>query len=241
MSSRYLSLIATMAAGIRRQNADSGVSGHGSASFPIALLWPHPESHPNARRVIHPRCVRCWQRSNLQGQPRFITRPLLGLGPRAYGLARERFTQHLCCKRPFHESRHKCVHETIQSARNYSGPVFPQRVKALGYALLHAHRLHRHGPRVEPKLGQHRRVCQWGRHGDLRVIESASSNIRVEGARYAQWVEQTTRRRVSLTSFLAYWCLRQNSSEALPPCSGSRAKAPRPMPRAPEPSPRRAH
>ena len=34
----------------------------------------------------------------------------------------ERFTQHLRCKRPFHESWHKCVHEAIQSARNYSGP-----------------------------------------------------------------------------------------------------------------------
>jgi hypothetical protein len=79
-------------------------------------------------------------------------------------LARKRFTQHLRCERPFHESWHKCVHEAIQSARNYSGPVFPQRVKALGYALLHAPRLHRHGPRVEPKLGQHRRVCQRGRH-----------------------------------------------------------------------------
>ena len=53
--------------------------------FSIALLWPHPESHPNARRVIHPRCVRCRQRSNLQGQPRFITRPLLGLAPSAHG------------------------------------------------------------------------------------------------------------------------------------------------------------
>ncbi len=79
-------------------------------------------------------------------------------------LVRERFTQHLRCERPFHESWHKCVHDAIQSARNYSGPVFPQRVKALGYALLHAHRLHRLGPRVEPKLGQHRRVCQRGRH-----------------------------------------------------------------------------
>jgi hypothetical protein len=65
----------------------------------------------------------------------------------------ERFTQHLRCERPFHESWHKCVHKAIQSARNYSGPVFPQRVKALGYALLHTHWL---DPRVEPKLGQHR-------------------------------------------------------------------------------------
>src|SRR6266478_9405796 len=65
--------------------------------------------------------------------PRFVARPLSGLRPGAYGcgLARERFTQHLRCKRPFHESWHKCVHEAIQSARNYSGPVFPQRVKAL--------------------------------------------------------------------------------------------------------------
>ena len=103
---------------------------------------------------------------NVTKAPRFITRPLSGLGSRACrcGLARERFTQHLRCHRPFHESWHKCVHEAIQSARNYSGPVFPQRVKALGYALLHAHRLHRHGPRVEPKLGQHGRVCQRGRH-----------------------------------------------------------------------------
>jgi len=28
-------------------------------------------------------------------------------------------TQHLRCRRPFHESWHKCVHEAIQSARNY--------------------------------------------------------------------------------------------------------------------------
>src|SRR5580704_5862600 len=36
--------------------------------FSIALLWLHPESHPNVRRVIRPRCVRCRQRSNLQGR-----------------------------------------------------------------------------------------------------------------------------------------------------------------------------
>ena len=39
----------------------------------------------------------------------------------------------------------------------------PTRVQALGYELLHAHRLHRHGPRVEPELGQYRRVCRSGR------------------------------------------------------------------------------
>jgi len=66
---------------------------------------------------------------------------------------RKGLCQHLRCERPMHESWHRCVHEAIHSARNYSGPVFPQRVKALGYALLHTHRL---DPRVEPKLGQHR-------------------------------------------------------------------------------------
>ena len=96
---------------------------------------------------------------------RYGAYPLSGLPARACrcGLARERLTQHLRCHRPFHGSWHKCVHEAIQSARNYSGPVFPQRVKALGYALLHAHRLHRHGPPVEPELGQRRRVCRRGR------------------------------------------------------------------------------
>src|SRR6202030_2437081 len=32
---------------------------------------------------------------------------------------------------------------------------------------------------------------------DLRAVESASSNIKVEGARYPQWVEQTTGREVA--------------------------------------------
>src|ERR1700720_4149107 len=42
------------------------------------------------------------------------------------------------------------------------GAVVPRRVKALGYALLHAHRFHRHDPRGEPKLGQHRPL--YGKH-----------------------------------------------------------------------------
>src|SRR6267142_3387212 len=97
---------------------------------------------------------------------RYSDYPLSGLHKRACrcGLARERFTQELRCHCPFDGSWHNCINEAVQSAGNYSGPVFPQRVKALGYALLHAHRLQRHGPRVEPKLGQHRRVCQRGRH-----------------------------------------------------------------------------
>ena len=62
------------------------------------------------------------------------------------------------------------------SRPNYSGQVLPQRVKALGYALLHAHRLCRHGPRVEPKLGQHRRVCLASEpSGQHREISNASA------------------------------------------------------------------
>src|SRR5258708_16596673 len=87
---------------------------------------------------------------------RYSDYPLSGLHKRVCrcGLARERFTQELRCHCPFDGSWHNCINEAVQSARNYSGAVFPQRVKALGYALLHAHRLHRHVPRVEPELGQ---------------------------------------------------------------------------------------
>ena len=53
--------------------------------------------------------------------------------------------------------------DAVHPARKDPGPVFPQRAKALGYALLKAHRLHRHGQRVEPKLGLHRRICQAAR------------------------------------------------------------------------------
>ncbi len=49
----------------------------------------------------------------------------------------------------------KGVHDPVQSARNDPGPVYPQRVKALGYALLHAQRLHRHGLRIEAELFEH--------------------------------------------------------------------------------------
>src|SRR5260370_952281 len=89
-------------------------------------------------------CLTRLRRRWTSGSPKFFSDNVL---------VRECFTQHFRCERPFHESWHKCVHEAIHSARNYSGPVFPERVKALGYALLHTHRL---DPRVEPKLGQHR-------------------------------------------------------------------------------------
>src|SRR6266478_5564072 len=71
------------------------------------------------------------------------------------GPDRERFTNHVRLHLPRKRSGHEGVHDAVQSARNYSGPVFPQRVKALGYALLHAHRFHRHGLRIEAELFEH--------------------------------------------------------------------------------------
>src|SRR6266702_1945796 len=59
--------------------------------------------------------------------------------------ARERFSNHVRLHLPRNRSGHEGVHDPVQSARNDPGPVYPQRVKALGYALLHAQRLRRHG------------------------------------------------------------------------------------------------
>ena len=64
----------------------------------------------------------------------------------------------------------------IQPAWNDSGAVFEQPAEALGYALLDAHRFHRHGLRIEAKLFEHRRVrepscrCTDGRHLEVELI-----------------------------------------------------------------------
>ncbi len=52
---------------------------------------------------------------------------------------------------------------------------------------------------------------------DLHTIESASSTIKVAGARYPQWVEQGDRT-VAVTPLYPTGVLRQNPLEALPPC-----------------------
>src|SRR5258706_9322449 len=82
------------------------------------------------------------------------------------GPARLRFTNHVRLHLPRNRSGHEGVHDAVQSAWNDPGPVYPQRVKALGYALLHAHRLHRHGLRIEAELFEHLCVrkpgCQYG-------------------------------------------------------------------------------
>src|SRR5258706_13899273 len=82
------------------------------------------------------------------------------------GPARLRFTNYVGLHLPRNRSGHEGVHDPVQSARNDPGPVCPQRVKALGYALLDAHRFHRHGLRIEAELFEHlcvrKRGCQYG-------------------------------------------------------------------------------
>src|SRR5216683_4350426 len=59
--------------------------------------------------------------------------------------ARERFSNHVRLYLPRNRSGHEGVHDPVQSARNDSGAVFVQTAEALRYALLDAHRFHRHG------------------------------------------------------------------------------------------------
>ena len=86
--------------------------------------------------------------------PRFSTRPL-GLGPRACGLAGKPFTNHVRLHLPRNRSGHEGVHDAVQPAWNDSGAVFAQTAEALRYALLDAHRFHRHGLRIEAELFEH--------------------------------------------------------------------------------------
>src|SRR5258708_5977689 len=84
------------------------------------------------------------------------------------GLVGKPFTKqvrlHLPCKRSGHEG----VQYAIQPAWNDSGAVFAQTAEALRYALLDAHRFHRHGFRIEAKLFDHRRVRNPGcQHSDI--------------------------------------------------------------------------
>src|ERR1700730_3602840 len=107
--------------------------------------------------------------------PRFITRPLSGLGRRACrsGLARERFTQQLRCflKRfsldpksillnlfgsaggfeplaghsPRHPRRNKPVHNSEQSARNFFRFIYAQRLETFADKLVDVMRFKRKG------------------------------------------------------------------------------------------------
>jgi hypothetical protein len=54
----------------------------------------------------------------------------------------------------------------------------PQRIQRLGDALLHAHRLHRHGLRVEAEFGHHR--CVGRRCGEHRNVDALRLELVVE-------------------------------------------------------------
>src|SRR5229473_3435513 len=98
---------------------------------------------------------------------RFVACPLSGLRPdvSGYGLAGKRFTKHVRLHLPRKRSGHEGVHDAVQPAWNDSGTVFEQTAEALRYALLDAHRFHRHGLRIEAELFEHRCVrkpgCQY--------------------------------------------------------------------------------
>src|SRR6266404_1933775 len=81
------------------------------------------------------------------------------------GLAGEPFTKQFRLQLPRKRRGHEGVHDAVQPAWNDFGAVFAQTTEGLGYALLHAHRFHRHGLRIEAELFEHRCVrkpgCQY--------------------------------------------------------------------------------
>src|ERR1700756_546275 len=83
----------------------------------------------------------------------------------AGGLAGKPFTKQVRLHLPRKRSGHEGVHDAVQPAWNDSGAVFEQTAEALRYALLDAHRFHRHGLRIEAELFEHRCVrkpgCQY--------------------------------------------------------------------------------
>src|SRR5260370_21315061 len=79
------------------------------------------------------------------------------------GLARKPFTKDVRLYLPRERSGHEGVHDAVQPAWNDSGAVFEQTAEALRYALLDAHRFHRHGLRIEAELFEDRCVRKPGR------------------------------------------------------------------------------
>src|SRR6202035_2094902 len=88
------------------------------------------------------------------------------------GLAGKRFTKHVRLHLPRKRSGHEGVHDAVQPAWNDSGAVFEQTAECLRYALLDAHRSHRHGLRIEAELFENRCVrkpgCQYSDVDTLR-------------------------------------------------------------------------
>jgi hypothetical protein len=73
-----------------------------------------------------------WQRSSSVQikPPRFTTRPLLGLGPRACGLVRKRCTKHVRQHLPRKRCGDEGVQYAVEPAWNDSGAVFDQTAEA---------------------------------------------------------------------------------------------------------------
>src|SRR5260370_5541938 len=78
------------------------------------------------------------------------------------GLAGKPFTNQVRLDFPRKRSGHEGVQDAVQPAWNDFGAVFNQTAEALRYALLDAHRFHRHGLRIEAELFEHRCVRQPG-------------------------------------------------------------------------------
>src|ERR1700731_3014195 len=81
------------------------------------------------------------------------------------GLAGKAFPKQVRQHFPRKRSGDEGVQYAVEPAWNDSGAVFDQTAEALRYALLDAHRFHRHSLRIEGKLFDHRCVrnpgCQY--------------------------------------------------------------------------------
>ena len=65
------------------------------------------------------------------------------------------FTKQVRQHLPRERSGDEGVPDAVEPAWNDSGAVFDQTAEALRYALLDAHRFHRHGLRIEAELFEH--------------------------------------------------------------------------------------
>src|SRR6267154_4985694 len=85
--------------------------------------------------------------------------------PRKSGLAGKPFIYQVRLDFPRKRSGHEGVQDAVQPAWNDFGAVFAQTAEGLRYALLDAHRFHRHGFRFKAELFEHRCVrkpgCQY--------------------------------------------------------------------------------
>src|SRR5258708_16757948 len=84
--------------------------------------------------------------------------------PRKSGLAGKPFIYQVRLDFPCKRSGHEGVQDAVQPAWNDFGAVFDQTAEGLRYALLDAHRFHRHRVRFAAELFEHRavpkRTCQ---------------------------------------------------------------------------------